>query len=140
MAMTFTYNDGGAVAINFNEDKADMLNGVVPTEFNKSYSDVEVAMFEGTIVLENANKGVKFQTRYTFTDGVTNSAVVKLDNLMDARGNVGTLVKDNVTLTGVMLKSVSIQSRNAVSGLPFIPIASPSEILIVSILFHKVDA
>jgi len=60
MAMTFTYDDGGATVIDFRTDTADMLNGVVPTDFRASYTDVEVAMFEGTIVLENAKKGVQF--------------------------------------------------------------------------------
>jgi hypothetical protein len=142
MAMTFTYTDGGAVVIDFLNDTADMLNGVVPTDFGASYTDVEVAMFEGTIVLENAKKGVQFQLQYTFTDGedAADTAVAKLQDVLDARGFIGTLVKDNVTLTGVMLRGASIQSRRAVSGLPFTPFSSTPEILIISIGFHKVDA
>jgi len=142
MAMTFTYTDGGAQVIDFRTDTADMLNGVVPTDFRASYSDVEVAMFEGTIVLENAKKGIQFPLRYTFTDGVApaDTASAKLQEVLDARGFIGTLVKDNVSLSGVMLKNASIQSRQAVSGLPFTPDSSTPEILIVSLSFHKVDA
>jgi len=111
-------------------------------DFGASYTDVEVAMFEGTIVLENAKKGVQFQLQYTFTDGedAADTAVAKLQDVLDARGFIGTLVKDNVTLTGVMLRGASIQSRRAVSGLPFTPFSSTPEILIISIGFHKVDA
>jgi len=117
-----------------------MLNGVVPTDFSASYTDVELAMFEGTIVLENANRGVPFQLRYTFTDGVATTAIVKLSALLALRGEPGTLVKDSVTLTGVMLKTVTIQSRQAVSGLPFTPISALPENIVVLVGFHKVDA
>jgi hypothetical protein len=138
MAMTFTPTVGSAY--DFLEDKADMLNGVVPTDFAASYTDVELAMFKGTIVLENANKGVQFGLSYTFTDGVATTAIVKLSALLALRGTQGTLVKDAVTLTGVVLKTATIQSRQAVSGLPFTPISSLPENIVVTIGFHKVDA
>ena len=131
MAMTFG-------AYDFLQDRADMLNGVVPTDFAASYTDVEVAMAEGTIVLENERKGIKFSLQYTFTDGVTVSAATKLSNLLALRGFVDTLTKDNVVLTGVMLKSVNIQSRIGVI-LPFVSVGTPPENIVVTIGFHKVD-
>lgn len=123
---------------NFLQDSNDMLNGVVPTDFAASYRDVEVAMFEGTIVLENAPKGRRFNLTYKFTDGTTDTASAKLLSLQALKGTIDILVKDNVTLSGVMLKTVSIQSRRGVE-VPFTTTTSSTEEIIVSIGFHKVD-
>ena len=124
---------------NFNEDICDQINGSVPADFSASYTDVSLAMFEGTIVLENAKKGVLFNLTYDFSDGVISSVDVKLAALLALRGTIDTLVKDNVTLTGVMLKTVTIQSRIGVIT-PYTPISVPAESIIAIIGFHKVDA
>lgn len=138
--MAITYTPLVGTSFNFLEDIADMLNGTVPVDFAASYTDVSVAMFEGTIVLENAKKGVQFPLTYTFTDGVSTSAADKLTALLALRGTQGTLVKDSVTLSGVVLKTVTIQGRRGIAGLPFTPIVDPPENIVVSIGFHKVGA
>lgn len=139
MADTFTPSSTGT-PYSFNQDACDVVTGNVPTALSAAYINRRVPAFTGTQLLKNADSGVTFSLVYEIFDDVSGgtgsgkTALVKYNEVIAIRGEIGTISKGSISTSGVVLLDATppIKTRVGLKG-------SLADRIECVVTFQKVD-